>query len=86
MATTVCIPSTSKEDAIDDLMAALDHPSFFRTLVDALGEGPVATCLRLWGIRHGYYSPTPLAPPDVTHLKTLVARARSSPAFAGGGR
>jgi hypothetical protein len=68
----------SKEEAISELIAALDEPDLFTALVDALDDGPVATCLRLWGVRHGVYPAEPLPAPDARELVEFANRLKSA--------
>jgi hypothetical protein len=61
-------------DAINELMAALDHPNAFRQLVDLLEPSPVVTALRLWGVAHGIYPGDPLPVSDFRELVEFASR------------
>jgi hypothetical protein len=88
----------SKEEAVDELLAALVDPDAFRALVDALEPGPIVTALRLWGVAHGVYPADPLPASDARELRSWgwshhaswassasaqVCQARTARALAG---
>jgi hypothetical protein len=68
----------SKEEAINELMAALDEPDMFAALVDAVEPAAIRTALRLWGVAHGVYPADQLPAADTRELVKFADRMESA--------